>query len=101
LTELELPIPVSLPVDWVARICSDLPLNVSPETRQQALALAEETTRSTDINGRPDGVAAGALYLAGQESDIRLTQATISETADLDITTTRRWYQQIAETIVE
>ncbi|EMA25661.1 hypothetical protein [Haloarcula argentinensis] len=44
---------------------------------------------------------AGALYLAGQESDIRLTQATISETANLDITTTRRWYQQIAETIVE
>ncbi len=101
LTELELPIPVSLPVDWVARICSDLPLDVTPKTRQQALALAEEATSSTDINGRPDGVAAGALYLAGQESDLRLTQATISETADLDITTTRRWYQQIGEKIVE
>ncbi|WP_336330700.1 transcription initiation factor IIB [Haloarcula sp. CGMCC 1.2071] len=101
LVELDLPIPVSLPVDWVARICSDLPFNVSPEIRQRALELAEQATESTEVNGRPDGIAAGALYLAGQESDIRLTQATICEPLDVHITTARQWFQEIEEHIVE
>ncbi|EMA15257.1 transcription initiation factor TFB, partial [Haloarcula amylolytica JCM 13557] len=47
-----------------------------------------------------DGVAAGALYLAGQESDIRLTQATICEPLDVHITTARQWFQEIEENIV-
>ncbi|GGM51286.1 transcription initiation factor IIB [Haloarcula argentinensis] len=101
LMELELPIPVSLPVDWVARICSDLPLDVAPEVRQQALELAERATESAEVNGRPDGVAAGALYLAGRESDIRLTQATISEPLDVHPETIRQWFQQIEEHIVD
>ncbi|GGM49280.1 transcription initiation factor IIB [Haloarcula argentinensis] len=101
LVELELSIPVSLPVDWVARICSDLPLDVAPEVRQQALKLAEQATESTEVNGRPDGVAAGALYLASRESDIRLTQATIGEAMDLNPSTVRQWFQQIEEHIVD
>ncbi|MDQ2074970.1 transcription initiation factor IIB family protein [Haloarcula sp. H-GB4] len=101
LVELELPIPVSLPVDWVARICSDLPLDVAPEVRQRALELAEQATESAEVNGRPDGVAAGALYLAGQELDIRLTQATISEPLDVHPETIRQWFQQIEEHIVD
>ncbi|MHC3382154.1 transcription initiation factor IIB [Haloarcula sp. H-GB5] len=100
LVELDLPIPVSLPVDWVARICSDLPFNVAPEIRQRALELAEQATESAEVNGRPDGVAAGALYLAGKESDIRLTQATICEPLDVHITTARQWFQEIEEHIV-
>jgi len=100
LVELDLPIPVSLPVDWVARICSDLPFDVAPEIRQRALELAEQATESTAVNGRPDGVAAGALYLAGKESDIRLTQATICEPLDVHITTARQWFQEIEEHIV-
>ncbi|WP_058992304.1 transcription initiation factor IIB family protein [Haloarcula sp. CBA1127] len=100
LTELDLPIPVSLPVDWVARICSDLPFDVSPDIRQRALELAEQATESPEINGRPDGIAAGALYLAGQESDIRLTQATISETVDLHTNTIRLWFQHIENHMV-
>jgi transcription initiation factor TFIIB len=100
LTELDLPIPVSLPVDWVARICSDLLLEVAPDIRQRALELTEQATESAEVNGRPDGVAAGALYLAGKESDIRLTQATICEPLDVHITTARQWFQQIEEHIV-
>nr|WP_277814915.1 hypothetical protein [Haloarcula sp. R1-2] len=100
MVELDLPIPVSLPVDWVARICSDLPFDVAPEIRQRALELAEQATESTAVNGRPDGVAAGALYLAGKESDIRLTQATICEPLDVHITMARQWFQEIEEHIV-
>lgn len=65
-------------------------IGLNPRIRQRALVLAEQATRSTEINGRPDGVAAISLYFAGQESDIRLTQATISETAELNIKTIRR-----------
>ncbi|WP_434530002.1 transcription initiation factor IIB (plasmid) [Haloarcula sp. NS06] len=101
LTELDLPIPVSLPVDWVARICSELPFDVAPDIRQRALELAEQATESAEINGRPDGIAAGALYLAGRESDTRLTQAMISERVDLHTKTIRLWFQHIEKHMAE
>jgi len=99
--ELEISIPVQLPVDWVPTVISELPATVSPALRQEATKLTAAATDSAALNGNPIGIAAAAVYLAGMDTDLRLTQKTISEAVDISPATVRAWYQRLAEFVEE
>lgn len=99
--ELEIPIPVQLPVDWVPTVISELPVTVSPALRQEATQLAAAATDSAALNGNPIGIAAAAVYLSGMDTDLRLTQETISEAVDISPATVRAWYQRLVEFVDE
>ncbi|MFC7076195.1 transcription initiation factor IIB [Haloarcula halophila] len=98
---LELPIPVTLPVDWVPKVCSDVPRRVPHDVQQRASQLAEQATESAQINGNPVGIAAGAVYLASRNADQRITQETLSGATDLSTTTIRLWFQRLQNHILD
>ncbi|WP_434530203.1 hypothetical protein ACODNH_01580 (plasmid) [Haloarcula sp. NS06] len=94
-TELEIPIPVQLPVDWVPKIVSELPYSIPSAIQQHATQLAATASKSAKLNGSPIGIAAASVYLAGEDADIRLTQQVISGAADISTVTLRTWYQRL------
>ncbi|WP_284011580.1 transcription initiation factor IIB [Haloarcula pelagica] len=99
--ELELSIPVALPVDWVPKVCSDVPRRVPRDVQQHASQLAEQATESAQINGNPVGIATAAVYLASRNADQRITQETLSEAVDLSTTTIRLWFGRLQTHILD
>ncbi|RDI69558.1 transcription initiation factor IIB [Halopelagius longus] len=79
-SELGLPTAPLTPQSFVSRLASDL--EVTDHVRHRAFELAERAEAETIANGRqPSGVAAACLYLAAQERDCALTQASIAKAA--------------------
>ena len=92
--ELELPVPPAGPKQYLPQIASET--DVSNRTESRARALLEDATGEAVTNGcNPAGAAAGALYVAGQETEEYLTQAEIADAADVSKVTLRERYRDI------
>ncbi|MBX0298056.1 transcription initiation factor IIB [Haloarcula nitratireducens] len=96
-TELEIPIPVQRPVEWVPKVFSELPRDVPLPVKRDATRIAERATKSAEINGGPVGIAAACVYLASEQADIRLPQTTLSDAMDVSVKTLRMWYQRLQQ----
>jgi transcription initiation factor TFIIB len=92
--ELDLPVPPAGPKQYLPRIASET--DVSEETERRARMLLEEAPNETIANGcNPAGTAAGALYVAGQETGAYHTQSEIAAAADVSTVTVRERYREI------
>jgi transcription initiation factor TFIIB len=92
--ELELPVPPAGAEQYLPQIASET--GVSNETERRARTLLEDALGDTVARGcNPAGVAAGALYVAGQETGELLTQAETADAADVSNVTVRERYREI------
>ncbi|WP_135306025.1 transcription initiation factor IIB [Haloarcula amylovorans] len=96
-TELEIPIPVQRPVEWVSKVFSELPRDIPISVKRDATQIAERASESAEINGGPVGIAASCVYLASEHADIRLTQTTLSDAVDISVKTLRTWFQRLQQ----
>jgi transcription initiation factor TFIIB len=95
--EFELPVPPAGPKQYLPQIASET--DVSNETECQARRLLEDALGEVLRNGcNPAGAAAGALYVAGQDTGENLTQAEIADAADVSKVTVRERYREIERT---
>jgi transcription initiation factor TFIIB len=96
--ELDLPVPPAGPEQYLPQIASET--DVSNRTESRARALLEDATGEAVTNGcNPAGAAAGALYVAGQETGEYLTQAEIADAADVSNVTVRERYRDIERAV--
>lgn len=92
--ELSLPIPPAGPEHYLAQIASAV--DASRETERQARAFLDEADTTVITNGKsPLGAAAGALYLASQETGEFLNQRALAEAADVAAVTVRERYRDL------
>jgi transcription initiation factor TFIIB len=92
--ELELPVPPAGPEQYLPQIASET--GVSNETERRARTLLEDALGDTVAKScNPAGAAAGALYVAGQETGELLTQAEIADAADVSKVTVRERYREV------
>lgn len=84
------------PADLVPKIASAC--DVSDPVAHRALELAKIAEETGIANGRkPSGVAAGALYCAGQEHNESVTQAALAEAASVSPVTIRERYRELED----
>jgi transcription initiation factor TFIIB len=94
--ELELPVPPAGPEQYLAQIASTA--DVSHATQREARDLLDTTDRATAANGQnPLGVAAGALYLASQDTGEFVTQRELAAAADVATVTVRARYRDLED----
>jgi transcription initiation factor TFIIB len=94
--ELSIQIPPTDPSEYVGRFASEL--GCADETERRARELIETTTERGVHSGKhPVGIAASALYAAGQLCDDRFTQAEVSAVSDISEVTIRNRYHEILE----
>ena len=94
--ELKLEIQPADPESYLPRFASDL--NVPDETERLARQLLKEAKRHNVHSGKsPVGLAAAALYAAGQLTNVGLTQSAVSEVTDMSEVTIRNRYQELLE----
>lgn len=94
--ELSLAVKPADPQQYVARIVSKA--GASDETAHRARQLLQTAAGTGVFNGKsPIGLAAAAIYAAGQLTGERLTQSVISEAADVSEVTIRNRYQELLE----
>lgn len=92
--ELDLPVPPAGPKQYLPQIASET--DVSNQTERRARTLLEEALGDAVATGcNPAGAAAGALYVAGQETGEYLTQAEIADAANVSKVTLRDRYREI------
>jgi hypothetical protein len=92
--EIDLPVPPAGPKQYPPRIASAA--DVSQETERRAWTLLDDAQQGLGATGcNPAGIAAGALYLAGQYTEACLTQADIAAAADVSTVTVRERYRDI------
>ncbi len=92
--ELELETPPAHPSEYVGRFASDL--DCAESTERLARDLIETVVEEGVHSGKsPVGIAASALYAAGRLSDERLTQAAVSEAANVSKVTIRNRYREV------
>ncbi len=92
--ELGLGTPPAHPSEYVGRFASEL--DCAEETERLAREFIETVVEEGVHSGKsPVGIAASALYAASQVRDRQLTQAAISETADVSEVTIRLRYREI------
>jgi transcription initiation factor TFIIB len=92
--ELELHIPPTDPIEYVGRVASEL--DCCDETERRARELVDVATdRGIHSGKHPIGIAASALYAAGRLCNDRITQATLSEVADISEVTIRNRYREV------
>lgn len=92
--ELNLPVKPANPRSFVRRIASALELD--EETEEQANAILREAEGTGVFNGKsPVGLAAAAIYAAGQLRGIALTQDDVSEVANVSNVTIRNRYKEL------
>ncbi|WP_262174655.1 transcription initiation factor IIB [Haloarcula laminariae] len=99
--ELELPVPIERPVDRVPRVLAALPVPVTDETRRRARELARQVDGDPAFTGSRRGIAAGCVYLAGEETGQEWTQTTVAEAAGVVPPTLRMWHQRLLEHVDE
>ncbi|GAB7091151.1 transcription initiation factor IIB [Halorubrum luteum] len=94
--ELKLEIQPADPESYLPRFASDL--DVPDETERLARELLAEAKRRNVHSGKsPVGLAAAALYAAGQLTNVDLTQSEVSEVTDMSEVTIRNRYQELLE----
>lgn len=94
--ELDLGIAPADPVQYLRQYASKL--SVNDETEQLATDILETGKRADVQSGRsPAGLAAAAIYAAAHLTNEQLTQATVSEAADVSRVTIRARYQELLE----
>ena len=94
--ELELAVEPANPLQFVDRIVTEVGLD--DETRYRARELLRDAEGTGAFNGKsPVGLAAAAIYAAGQLTGERPTQSTIAEAADISTVTIRNRYQELLE----
>lgn len=92
--ELELATAPVTPLDLVPRLASAC--GASSAVERRALELASVAEEAGLANGRkPSGVAAGCLYVAGLESERRITQTELAEAASVSDVTVRERYNEL------
>jgi len=98
--ELNLEIQPADPTDHLPRFAAELDL--SGETERRARELLETGKQRAVHSGKsPIGLAAAALYAAGQLTGESPTQSEISEVADVSEVTIRNRYQELLEAEAE
>lgn len=94
--ELELGVPPTDPIEFIGRFASAL--ECTDETERLARELVTEaTTKGIHSGKHPVGIAASALYAAGQLTDETMTQTEISEIANISEVTIRNRYREVLE----
>lgn len=97
---MKLDIPPASPQIYLDKIGDELALE--QETIEEARKLVQIAEQEGTLTGvSPTGGAAGAIYAAGQLTDERLTQASVSDAADVSEVTIRNRYQEILQTYDE
>ena len=92
--ELNLPVKPANPRSFVRRIASALELD--EDTEEQANAILREAEGTGVFNGKsPVGLAAAAIYAAGQLRGIALTQDEVGEVANISNVTIRNRYKEL------
>jgi transcription initiation factor TFIIB len=92
--ELNLQIPPTDPIEYVGRIASEV--GCSDETERYARQLIETATEQGIHSGKPPvGIAASAVYAAGEVCGEELTQGDVSGMADISEVTLRNRYREV------
>jgi transcription initiation factor TFIIB len=92
--ELELAVKPADPVQFLDRVLDGLDLR--EETRRYARDLLEDARGTGVFNGKsPTGLAAAAVYAAGQLTGEQPTQSEVGETADISTVTIRNRYKEL------
>ncbi len=99
--ELDLPVPIERPVDRVPRVLAAIPGSVTDATRRWARELARQVDGDPAFTGSRRGIAAGCVYLAGEETGQEWTQTTVAEAAGVVPPTLRMWHQRLLEHVDE
>jgi transcription initiation factor TFIIB len=94
--ELALEVQPADPTSYLPRFAADLDL--SSETEQRAKAMLEVAKEKAVHSGKsPIGLAAAALYAAGQLTGEATTQSDVSDVAGVSEVTIRNRYQELLE----
>ena len=94
--ELGLAVEPADPLDFIERILDGL--DVGDETRYRARELLRESSGTAVFNGKsPIGLAAAAIYAAGQLTGDAPTQDAIAEAADVSTVTIRNRYTELLD----
>lgn len=92
--ELDMEIPPTNPLEYLGRFASRLECN--DETERRARQLVEEAIEAGAHSGKhPVGIAASALYAAGQLTGEELVQREVSEATDVSTVTIRNRYREL------
>ena len=96
--ELELAVEPADPLQYVDRILDDIDGDVDEETRYHARELLQDAKGTGVFNGKsPVGLAAAAIYAAGQLTGAKLTQDVVGDAADISNVTIRNRYKELLE----
>ena len=94
--ELDLKMPVTDPIQCVARISSTI--NISEKTKRYAIKIIKTAQKNEESAGKnPMGLAAAALYLSCVKNNEDTTQRIISESANVTEVTIRNRYKGLKE----
>jgi transcription initiation factor TFIIB len=94
--ELNLPVKPANPRSFVRRLASSLDLD--DETERRANELLRNAEGTGVFNGKsPVGLAAAAIYAAGQLTGDSRTQDEVSEVAEVSNVTIRNRYKELLE----
>lgn len=94
--QLELGVPPTNPAEYIGRFASKL--NCSDETERRARELVEQAVEEEIHSGRhPVGIAASALYGAGQLTGEEMTQEAVSGVANVSKVTIRNRYREVMQ----
>jgi transcription initiation factor TFIIB len=92
--ELELGVPPTNPGEYIGRFASAL--DCTDETERRARELVEQAVSEGVHSGKhPVGIAASAIYGAGQLTGEEMTQAAVSEVANVSKVTIRNRYREV------
>jgi len=98
--ELDIHLPPTDPVRYVARFASEL--EISGETRVKAMEIIRKAQENGLTSGKsPTGTAAGAIYIATLMEGERRTQREVAESAGVTEVTVRNRYSEIVEELDE
>jgi len=94
--ELDLRVPPTNPAEYIGRFASAV--GCTEETERRARELIETAVERGVHSGKhPVGIAASALYGAGQLTGEQLTQSEIAEVANVSEVTIRNRYREVME----
>lgn len=94
--ELDLAVPPTDPIEYIGRFASGL--ECADETERLARELVDTATDAGVHSGKhPVGIAASALYAASRLTGAGLTQAEISDVANISEVTIRNRYREVLE----